>query len=80
MLELPIPRFDPTLALHMSLASASMQAEALVAGLPIPPNFIRARTAVRIRLVETGLAGTIDDLTAQLLRPATVAERLRPVF
>jgi hypothetical protein len=67
--NLPIPRFDPAIPLHLSLADAARQAEALAAAVELPESvkFQRARAMVRAALAEAGLAQQIDRLVAELL-------------
>jgi hypothetical protein len=66
---LPIPRFDPALALHNDLAAAAVAAEQVAAAFQLPESvkFQRARKLIRDALTETGIALKIDDLVARLL-------------
>ncbi|WP_372425456.1 N-6 DNA methylase [Salinarimonas chemoclinalis] len=67
--SLPIPRFDPAVALHREIAAAAREAEALAAAVPLPDaaRFQRARALVRTALADAGLAARIDALVARLL-------------
>jgi len=67
--NLPIPRFDPTMPLHLALADAAKQAETLAAAVELPEavKFQRARAMVRAALTEAGLSQAIDRLVAELL-------------
>jgi hypothetical protein len=69
MFNLPIPRFDPTLGLHRSLAAAAIRAETVAANVQLAEGikFQRARKLVRDKLKADGVAGEIDELVSQLL-------------
>ncbi|MHB1110076.1 MAG: N-6 DNA methylase, partial [Devosia sp.] len=69
---LPIPLFDPNNALHLQLAEAGVEAEALAAQVPISEGmkFQRARKLVRDALTEAGISRRIDGLVAELIGPA----------
>jgi SAM-dependent methyltransferase len=71
MLELPIPNFDPSQALHKNLAAAARHAEEIAARVPLPLgiHFVRARQHIRQALREDGVAQRIDELVMQLLGP-----------
>jgi hypothetical protein len=73
MFNLPIPRFDPNLELHRSLAAAAIRAERIAASVQLPETvkFQRARKLVRDVLRADGVAGEIDDLVSQLLGEAS---------
>lgn len=70
MLNLPIPKFDPTVSLHQDLTKAAEQAEKLAAAVPVKEkmHFIRARAVIRNALNEDGLGREIDKLVDRLLR------------
>lgn len=69
MFNLPIPRFDAAQSLHLDLAAAAAEAEALAADVALPEGvkFQRARKLVRDALADAGLAERIDGLVARLL-------------
>ncbi len=69
MFNLPIPRFDPTNALHAELATAAREAETAAAAVPLPDGvkFQRARKLVRDALTQADIAPRIDALVARLL-------------
>jgi hypothetical protein len=73
MLDLPIPKFDPSAPLHAELVAAAIRAESIAAALPLPggPGFIRARYVVRQALSGDGVAVRIDELVGELLGPTT---------
>ncbi len=67
--NLPIPRFDGSIGIHLQLASAAREAETLAAALELPEavKFQRARSLVRRALLDEGIAQRIDALVATLL-------------
>lgn len=67
--SLPIPRFSSKCKLHVDLAAAAADAEALAADIALPDGikFQRARKLVRDALTDAGIAPRIDALVAQLL-------------
>jgi len=69
MFTLPIPEFDPTVALHHALSAAAAEAERIAAAFALPESvkFQRARKLIRDALAETGIAQRIDGLVAKLL-------------
>ena len=74
MFNLPIPRFDPSEALHNELAAAAGEAERIAAAFELPATvkFQRARKLIRGALTESGIAPHIDDLVARLLDQSPV--------
>ncbi|MFA5787263.1 MAG: N-6 DNA methylase [Actinomycetota bacterium] len=72
MLELPIPKFDPSDALHAQLAATALRAEGVAAGVVLPArvHFVRARQLIRQALQADGVSGVIDELVAELLMRA----------
>jgi hypothetical protein len=66
---LPIPRFDTKNPLHVELAAAGREAEALAALTPLSESFKfqRARKFARVALAEAGISSRIDQLVAKLL-------------
>ncbi len=76
MFTLPIPRFDPTEALHTDLAAAAAEAERIAAAFELPETvkFQRARKLIRDALTEMGIAPYIDGLVARLLDGAPANE------
>ena len=69
MFNLPIPRFDAAVPLHMELAAAAAEAEQAAAAVDIPERagFQRARRLVRGALAEASIAQRIDALVTRLL-------------
>jgi hypothetical protein len=69
MFNLPIPRFDQKVDLHLELAAAAARAEKVAAEVALPEGckFQRARGLVRKALKEVGVADEIDELVARLL-------------
>ena len=69
LLDLPIPKFDPSDSLHAELVQAAVCAEAVAGGVVVPAGvgFVRARGLIRERLAADGVAGRIDSLVASLL-------------
>lgn len=67
--NLPIPVFDQEEALHGQLAAAGKVAEEVAAGFEVAPgeHFQRARRALRVALVDHGIARHIEELVAELL-------------
>lgn len=74
MLELPIPTFKP--AAHSELVALAYEAEALAADVLIPPGFgfVRARSLVRARLIDAGVAQAIERLVERLIGIDTSGE------
>lgn len=70
--NLPIPLFDPKIALHRKLAEAGACAEKLALSVELveTEKFQRARKRVRDALIENGIAGRIDRLVEKLLDSA----------
>jgi hypothetical protein len=77
ILDLAIPKFDPTEPLHAEIAEAAARAEAVAAAVRLPPglSFVRARALIREALAADGIAGRIDALVASLLRPVALVGR-----
>lgn len=71
MFTLPIPLFDARSALHAALAAEAEAAEAVAAGVAIPPgtSFQRARAGVRAALAADGIAARLDAAVEALLGP-----------
>lgn len=69
LVELPIPKFDPSVSVHRALVAASAEAEEVAAGVSIPAgtHFIRARRMVRDALEASGKASAIDAMVEGLL-------------
>jgi len=67
--SLAIPEYQPGDPVHAGLAAAAAAAEATVAALALPAQFQAARKAARAALADTGAAGDIDALVAELLGP-----------
>jgi hypothetical protein len=69
VLSLPIPRYDPAVALHGELSAAAAHAEQVAASVPLGEGtrFVRARGVIRHALREDGVAARIDALVARLL-------------
>jgi hypothetical protein len=69
MFNLPIPRFDPNVNLHLELAEAATRAEKLAAIVPLEEraHFTRARKRIREALRTDGVADKIDSLVEGLL-------------
>ena len=67
--SLPIPRFDPGVALHADIAAASSHAETVAAAVKIDDGapFQRARGMVRTALADDGIASKIDGLVGRLV-------------
>ncbi len=80
MFNLPIPRFESKIPLHLALAAAAAEAEQLAGQVDLPESikFQRARALVRAALAEAGLARRIDGLVAELLDGGSNAPRSRP--
>ncbi len=69
LLDLPIPKFDPSDALHQELLGAAVRAEAVAQHVALPEDvhFVRARALIRNALAADGISDEVDDLVAQLL-------------
>ena len=69
MFNLPIPRFDTTVALHNDLAAVAAEAERITAAFELPESvkFQRARKLIRDALTKSGIAPQIDELVTRLL-------------
>ena len=69
MFTLPIPRFDPVVALYIDVANAATEAETAAAAVVLPEGvkFQRARKIVRDALVDAKIAQRIDGLVERLL-------------
>jgi hypothetical protein len=69
MLSLPIPKFDPKVAVHRNLAAAARHAEEVAAQVALKEgmHFVRARGLIRKALAEDGISGRIDKLVERLL-------------
>lgn len=69
MFNLPIPRFKASHPLHIAIAEAAREAEAIAAAVALPENikFQRAGGLVRAALMDAGTAQKIDALVAKLL-------------
>ncbi len=79
MWTLPIAEFDPENPLHTDLATAGQHAESIAAQVPLKESsyFITARRQIRTALVDSGAAGEINDMVAEMLgvynsKPAAV--------
>ena len=77
MLELPIPDFSASDALHVDLVAAAGQAEVVSASVALPSgvNFIRARRLIRSALEGDGVGPRIEGLVTRLLGLETSALR-----
>jgi hypothetical protein len=75
MFNLPIPLFDPSVALHNDLAAAAREAERIAAAVELPETvkFQRARKLIRDALTDSGIAPRIDELVARLLDESPVS-------
>lgn len=75
---LPIPKFDAKEPLHKELAVIGAKAEKAAATVSIAEktSFTTARTAIRQRLRDDGIAGAIDKLVDELLGGAGKADRI----
>ncbi len=69
LIDLPIPPFDPSVALHRELTEMARVAEEVAAVVPLPHrgHFVRTRSIVRQALVENGVADKVDRLVVRLL-------------
>jgi len=69
LLSLPIPRFDPSDALHQELAKTAARAEQVASAVTLKEgmHFVRARQHIRAALQEDGVAAELDRLVAVLL-------------
>lgn len=69
MLSLPVPPFDGSQPLHMSLSDAAAHAEHLASKVSIQTeiHFIALRRRIRAALYEDGVAERIDNLVTELL-------------
>ena len=76
MFTLPIPPFNASEFVHNELASAAAEAERISATIELhnAVKFQRARKLIRDALTESGVAGHIDQLVAQLLDQSPPAE------
>jgi hypothetical protein len=72
MFTLPIPRFSEKVPLHVELARAGREAEALAVSVELPTGvkFQRARRLVRDALARAKISVRIDELVARLLDDA----------
>ena len=72
MFNLPIPVFDPAVALHRDLAIAGQEAEQVASNVELVEGekFQRARRRVREGLTENGVGPRIEKLVDILLGPA----------
>ncbi len=72
MLELPIPKFDAGVRLHMRLAKAGERAEGVAGQVPLKEgeHFVRTRGRIREALREDGVSQRIDELVEELLSGA----------
>ena len=72
--NLPIPLYDPKVALHRKLAAAAERAEALAALVELKEgeHFTRTRKRIRAALVANGIAGKIEKLVSELIGAAPV--------
>jgi hypothetical protein len=66
---LPIPEYDPNDAVHQDLAAAALRAEAVAAAVPLADgqHFVAKRKAIRLALIEDGVAAEIEALVDALL-------------
>jgi len=71
----PIPPFDSDKVLHRRLVDLAVAAEAVAAGVELPPtaSFQAARRLIRQELGNAGIAPALDQAVAQLLAPVPVA-------
>lgn len=69
MLELPIPKYNSSIPLHVTLAEASKRAEEVTATVPLREgeHFVRVRGRVREALRGDGIAQRMDELVKELL-------------
>lgn len=74
-LNLPIPEFDPSTALHRKLADAAKRAEIVAANVLITEGetFTRVRSRIRLALRGDGVAQEIDELVVRLLGQSKLA-------
>jgi hypothetical protein len=65
-----IPEFDAGDKKHQELAGLAAEAEEVASGVELPEkvNFVRARRMIREALRESGVAGKIDKVVAEMLR------------
>lgn len=69
---LPIPRFDPSDDLHKQLVDAAEEGEQVAAAVEIgDTRFETGRRRIREALVESGVAGRLNDMVDELLMRAT---------
>ncbi len=66
---LPIPEYDPNDTVHQELAAAALRAEAVAAAVPLAEgqHFVAKRKAIRLALIEDGVAAEIEALVDALL-------------
>ena len=67
--NLPIPRFDESVGLHRSIASAAEAAERVAAGVPeiSGEHFTRTRRRIRAALAERGTAKKLEKLIHEII-------------
>ncbi|TVR78400.1 MAG: hypothetical protein EA405_14355 [Rhodospirillales bacterium] len=67
--DLPIPRFDTRVPLHLALMRAALEAERIAGLVTLPPHlhFVKARRQIRSVLASTGITQQLDELVAELL-------------
>ncbi|EDQ34289.1 Type I restriction-modification system methyltransferase subunit [Hoeflea phototrophica DFL-43] len=67
--EVPIPKYDPAIALHNRLSELGKRAEEIAAVFPIDPNlhFAATRRHIRAHLEATSEGQEIDELVFELL-------------
>ncbi len=67
--ELPVPRFDSRIPLHVELMRAALEAERIAGAHSLPDGiyFVEARRRIRKALYDSGVAQRIDALVAELL-------------
>jgi SAM-dependent methyltransferase len=72
MLDLPIPKFDPSDPLHARMVAAAERGELIAAAVPLPAKlgFVRARALIRDALIADGVAQQLESLVTETLGSA----------
>jgi SAM-dependent methyltransferase len=75
LLSLPIPSFNNSDSLHMSLSKAGVHAEQVASAVQLSDgmHFVTARNRIRAALDKHGISQRIDDLVAELLENRAAA-------